>query len=465
MDDSLGLPASSQLIYGTMEETLNSAETLRTLDKINKKHVAVQPLSLKRRYNIQEKRKLTCSPKYKGNQSVIQNEIGECYPKSSRSKQSTNEHRNYEPLKKWYEKHHTNPYPTPDEKKILAKKANMTITQVGNWFSFERYKEKTTKIQTTTSTTELQDDDHEEIIGSLPIINSAPVQCGWNAYNEEIDVSGEDSEFDMLPKAGSSHSKQEPDLPFRTFPARFADQLPSHLTRTRMVNHDKMIVKVEQQQMVISISNLNTEQMSKVEQFIKKFKILNSMSDIIDETTTHLVTDELDDQLLVCTLTKNVIRAITRHLYVVSYRWIIDCLKQESIINYEDYEIHGDTLISSQHNGPRTSRLNKRNLLFPVNIFVKISSPGYMGINVDGLSELVWSNGATYVQDNPFPRTASERLCIELTEDELINDQQAYKNGIEQGIHYLHPKWLIDSIVKHKVQPIWKYQCAPVFEQ
>ncbi|CAF1620388.1 unnamed protein product, partial [Didymodactylos carnosus] len=95
----------------------------------------------------------------------------------------------------------------------------------------------------------------------------------------------------------------------------------------------------------------------------------------------------------------------------------------------------------------------------------KISSPGYMGINVDGLSELVWSNGATYVQDNPFPRTASERLCIELTEDELINDQQAYKNGIEQGIHYLHPKWLIDSIVKHKVQPIWKYQCAPVFEQ
>ncbi|CAF1325138.1 unnamed protein product, partial [Didymodactylos carnosus] len=94
----------------------------------------------------------------------------------------------------------------------------------------------------------------------------------------------------------------------------------------------------------------------------------------------------------------------------------------------------------------------------------KISSPGYMGMNADDLSELTWSNGATYVADKRFPRTASERLCVELTEDELINDRQAYKNSVEQGVHYLHTKWLIDSIVKYKVQPIWKYQCTPAFD-
>ncbi|CAF1577255.1 unnamed protein product [Didymodactylos carnosus] len=213
------------------------------------------------------------------------------------------------------------------------------------------------------------------MISLLPVVKSAPAECGWNDCNEEIDVSDEDNEFEMLSKAGSSHSKQELDLSPQKIVDMFGDRLSGHSTRTKVVNHDKVDTKVEQQQqMVISISNLNAEQISKIEQFLRQFKISRPISDIINETTTHLITDELDMQPLVCTLTKNVVRAITRHLNIVCYRWIIDCLRHGRIIDCEQYEICGDTLISSQHNGPRISRLNENNLLFPVNIFGKYVS-------------------------------------------------------------------------------------------
>lgn len=84
---------------------------------------------------------------------------------------------------------------------------------------------------------------------------------------------------------------------------------------------------------------------------------------------THLITDEIDsNDSLVCTLTKNVVFAIVQHCFILSYRWIIECLRQNTLVNEEQYEIEGDHLISTKHNGPRRSRLSQHPLL-PLNHF------------------------------------------------------------------------------------------------
>lgn len=84
---------------------------------------------------------------------------------------------------------------------------------------------------------------------------------------------------------------------------------------------------------------------------------------------THLITDEIDsNDSLVCTLTKSVVFAIVQHCFILSYRWIVECLRQNVLVNEEQYEIEGDHLISTKHNGPRRSRLSQRPLL-PLNHF------------------------------------------------------------------------------------------------
>jgi hypothetical protein len=88
-----------------------------------------------------------------------------------------------------------------------------------------------------------------------------------------------------------------------------------------------------------------------------------------NHTITHLITDEIgQNDSLICTLTKNVVFAIAQHCFILSYRWIIECLQQNVIVNEEQYEIEGDHMISTKHNGPRRSRLSKRPLL-PLNHF------------------------------------------------------------------------------------------------
>lgn len=111
---------------------------------------------------------------------------------------------------------------------------------------------------------------------------------------------------------------------------------------------------------------------------MKKFVLLfNCRLILLDETTTfnhtitHLITDEIDNQdSLICTLTKNVIFAIAQHCFILSYRWIIDCLEKNLLVTEEQYEIEGDNIFSTKHNGPRRSRLSKRPLL-PLNHFGK----------------------------------------------------------------------------------------------
>lgn len=38
-------------------------------------------------------------------------------------------------------------------------------------------------------------------------------------------------------------------------------------------------------------------------------------------------------------------------MYIVTYRWIDDCLKLNQIVNEKSYEIQGDLTLSSDHCG------------------------------------------------------------------------------------------------------------------
>ncbi|CAF1288676.1 unnamed protein product, partial [Didymodactylos carnosus] len=111
---------------------------------------------------------------------------------------------------------------------------------------------------------------------------------------------------------------------------------------------------------VLACTSLNDQQKEKLHEFMQYFNCQSSL--FIDETTTHLITSE-QDETLACPLTGKVIQAVARHLFVVSYRWIIECLKQERLVSEDDYEIRGDLTFDKQHNGMNRSRTNSTQLL------------------------------------------------------------------------------------------------------
>lgn len=83
--------------------------------------------------------------------------------------------------------------------------------------------------------------------------------------------------------------------------------------------------------------------------FCSKFHIQSSNS--VDEHTTHLITDEEEGDTLVCPLSKKVIQAVARHMYIVTHRWIDACLKADRLVDEKAFEIQGDLTLSSDHHG------------------------------------------------------------------------------------------------------------------
>jgi hypothetical protein len=63
-------------------------------------------------------------------------------------------------------------------------------------------------------------------------------------------------------------------------------------------------------------------------------------------------------------LTIKLFQSIARHLFIISPRWINDCLKANNIIDEMDYEIRGDLPFGRYHDGMRKSRLSKQMKLF-----------------------------------------------------------------------------------------------------
>ena len=96
-------------------------------------------------------------------------------------------------------------------------------------------------------------------------------------------------------------------------------------------------------------THLGTLFQTRVKDFCSKFQI--ESSNAVDESTTHLITDEEQGDTLVCPLSKKVIQSVARHMYVVTYRWIDACLKANRILNEKPFEIQGDLTLSSDHNG------------------------------------------------------------------------------------------------------------------
>lgn len=186
--------------------------------------------------------------------------------------------------------------------------------------------------------------------------------------------------------------------------------------------------------------------MLRLKEFCSKFHI--EFCNNVNEHTTHLITDEDDDHTLVCSLSKKVIQAIARHMYIVTYRWIDDCLKLGQIINEKTYEIQGDLTLASDHHE---------------NYWIMLKCEGCQNmLNNNELAELIQLSGGKYMTDSHFSRWQPGIHRIVLCEREyLIHRREMYEKCVQSGIHFLTPEWFLETLVQYRIQPFQEYQLTP----
>jgi hypothetical protein len=194
--------------------------------------------------------------------------------------------------------------------------------------------------------------------------------------------------------------------------------------------------------------------------FIEYFPVRSSSN--VDDTTTHLITDEDNDSTLICPLTGKVLQAVARHLTIVSYRWLTACLKEQRYVEtIPTYEITGDT-IYNQHYGMSRSRMNHSNhyrLLANYAFHLKCHACQPF-VDNRPLIELIHLSGGLILKTlNQHIDNIGRKLVI-LCSKTYLENKSALQQACEKlNIVCLEPEWLIASIVKFEIQSYEPWQC------
>ncbi len=184
---------------------------------------------------------------------------------------------------------------------------------------------------------------------------------------------------------------------------------------------------------------------------------------MIDDSTTHLITDEDNEHSLICPLTGKVLQAVARHLTIVSCRWLTACLTEQRYVDeIPIYEIIGDA-IYNQHNGMSRSRINNsQNHRLLANYAFHLKCHGCQPfIDNRPLIELIHLSGGLILKTlNQHIDNIGRQIVILCSKNYLQNKPALEQACRKLNILCIEPEWLIASIVKFDIQPFQPWLCT-----
>jgi hypothetical protein len=176
----------------------------------------------------------------------------------------------------------------------------------------------------------------------------------------------------------------------------------------------------------------------------------------INSSTTHLL---IDDSLTPyqCIFSKKIFQAVARHIFIVSIRWIDECLLRNEIIDEIPFEIHGDTTMSTMHLARRSSTMP----LFSSSISFVIDCNSFQRVLTrHDLSELVMLSGATLFDPEQEISIKNQSKILFVLADSTA-DRYRLENKYKQyhkNIKILTPGFLLKSIIYQNQQPFEDFE-------
>ena len=172
----------------------------------------------------------------------------------------------------------------------------------------------------------------------------------------------------------------------------------------------------------------------------------------VNSSTTHLLIDDSSNPLQ-CIFSKKIFQAVARHIFIVSIRWIEECLLRNEIIDETPFEIHGDGTISTMHLARHSSTIP----LFPSSISFAIDCTSFQRVLTrHELAELAVLTGATLF--NPEQQILTKILFV-LVDPTADRDQLENKyRQCHRDVKFLTPGFLLKSIIYQKQQPFEDFE-------
>jgi hypothetical protein len=172
----------------------------------------------------------------------------------------------------------------------------------------------------------------------------------------------------------------------------------------------------------------------------------------VNPSTTHLLVDDSAAPLQ-CIFSKKIFQAVARRIFVVSIRWIEECLLQNAIVDETPFEIHGDSTMSTMH----LVRHSSTYPLFSTSIAFTIDCASFQRtVTRNELADLAITSGATLFKPEEHISVKFLLVLADPTADRsrLENKYKQWHNNVK----FLTPGFLLKSIIYQKQQPFEDFE-------
>ncbi|CAF4742901.1 unnamed protein product [Rotaria sp. Silwood1] len=211
---------------------------------------------------------------------------------------------------------------------------------------------------------------------------------------------------------------------------------------------------------VVSTTALLDHQWITVLTFLRQFPQVQLATNLnVNNSTTHLLIDDSENPLH-CTITKKIVQAAARrHIFIISVRWITECIRLNEIIDEHPFEITSDshtTLRLSVQDFQQNHKYLFNNASSALTYGFAIECRQCQGsINRSELVELIELTGAK-LYDNENSIDMLIVLC-DTNEKNINKIKEKYLHTNISNIKYVISDFLLKSIIKFEIQDIDKY--------
>lgn len=337
------------------------------------------------------------------------------------------------PLKQWLFEHQQHPYPSETDKQELMEKTKMSLAQITVWFTNARVKMRKEN--------------------KLPL--------NMYAKKKKKKLPNNDESFhldDTLSPPFSSQNLSINELSTSFDTEYISDGIQDDSYASTMVG----FCSTSDRRATIAYSCLNVSQLSELHRFLTSFPNKIKFTSSVNDETTHLVVGN-EERPLLCPLTMKVFQAVGRHLFVVSFRWITESIKQRQILDEIPFEMRGDISFGGFHDGMRHSRLSKHLNLFENCQFFVCSRGCQDKMTKDDLISLIELCHGTIVDEFPMKNSADSSIlsiviCDQSQQVLSLFKNESNENSRANGVHFLSAEWVLESIVQFALQPFENYE-------
>ncbi|XP_064492535.1 breast cancer type 1 susceptibility protein isoform X2 [Pseudopipra pipra] len=211
-------------------------------------------------------------------------------------------------------------------------------------------------------------------------------------------------------------------------------------------------VVTKRKEMSIVASGLNHSEHLVVQKFARKTQ--STLSNHITEGTTHVIMKT--DKELVCERTLKYFLGIAGRKWVVSYQWVIQSLKEERILDEEDFEVRGDVINGRNHQGPKRARQAQTEKIFK-DFEICCCGP-FTDMTTEHLESMVELCGASVVKQlHLFTHTPNSTAVVVVQPDAWKENTDYGAMQQQNNIAMVTREWVLDSVACYECQKFDAY--------